>query len=411
MNCIEKGILRSRMDGELHGQELEEVDRHLAACAHCRREIEEMSAAAGRVQRILAPLAPKPGDIEDDARLALARFRARELPSEAEPASAPAGGLLGRVFSPRWAMASGAALAVCALALLMSFAPVRGWAQHVLAMLRVQKVEVVPVSVALPDVQTQERASKMLGQLISDNMVVTLAPGKPQDVTSAEEASRLAGFRVRALSARTDAPHMDVEGEQAFHLTLNRERLQSIFDELGRSDIQLPGSIDGAEVAVHIPKGVLLRYGSTPFKATEDSIDQAAHAAENGDFSAVNQVDLKNFVVLAEIPSPTVSVPPSLNIAQVAEAGLELAGLGPAEAQEFVQSVDWTSTLVVPVPREGGAFTKEPVDGVEGTLIAMPAKGKRPAGYSLIWVKEGIIYSLSGSGDASNAITLADSLQ
>jgi hypothetical protein len=51
------------------------------------------------------------------------------------------------------------------------------------------------------------------------------------------------------------------------------------------------------------------------------------------------------------------------------------------------------------------------VDGVEGTLIAMPAKGKRPAGYSLIWVKEGIIYSLSGSGDASNAITLADSLQ
>ena len=401
MNCIERGTLRAKIDGELRGPELEEVDRHLATCADCRQALDAMAAAAGRVQRTLAPLAPLPGEIDEDARLALARFRARELP--AEPAPEPPAGWFGRMFGQRWAMASGAALAVCALAFSFSFAPVRGWAEHVLSMLRVEKVEVVPISAALPDVQTQQRASKMLGQLISDNVVVTMPAGKPQDVSSAEEASRLAGFQVRVPTARSDAPHLTVESEQAFHLTLNRDRLQSIFDELGRSDIQLPSSVDGAEVAVHIPKGVIVRYGQTPDlpkDASDEQLNEALKAAASS-----------NFVVLSQIPSPTVSVPPSLNVAQVAEAGLELAGLSPAEAHDFVQSVDWTSTLVIPVPRQDGSFQKEPVDGVEGTLISMPPTGKRPAGYSLIWIKNGIIYSLSGSGDAGESLTLADSLQ
>ncbi|HEV2426468.1 MAG TPA: zf-HC2 domain-containing protein [Terriglobia bacterium] len=408
MNCIEKGILRAKIDGELHGPELEQVDRHLASCADCRRVMEEISAAAGRIQRALEPLAPPPGELDGDARLALARFRAGGLPAES---TEPAPGWFGRVFGQRWVLASCAGLAVGALAVSLSFRPVRGWAERVLEMLRVEKVEVVPVSTALPDIQTQERATKMLNQLISDNLVVTMAPGKPQDASSAEEASRLAGFHVRVPTARADAPHFDVEGEQAYHMTLNRDRLQSIFDELGRSDIQLPASVDGAEVAVHIPRGVLLRYGTTSDKQLLDSADQAAHAAASGDLSKASQIDLKNLLVLAEIPSPTVSVPPSLNLAQVAEAGLELAGLSPDEAHQYVQNIDWTSTLVIPVPREGGAFQKEPVDGVEGTLISTPAMGKRPASYSLIWIKNGIIYSLSGSGDAGDSLTLADSLQ
>lgn len=409
MNCIEKGILRARIDGELHGPQLEQVDRHLAACAECRRTMEEMSAAAGNVERTLAPLAPLPGEIDEDSRTALARFRAQEVPAESP--GEPASGWFGRVFGRRWALASGAALAVCALAVTLSFGAVRGWAEHVLEMLRVEKVEVVPVSTAMPDVETQERATKMLNQLISDNLVVTMAPGKPQDVSTLEEASRLAGFHVRVPTARADTPHFDVEGEQAYHMTLNRDRLQSIFDELGRSDIHLPASVDGAEVAVHVPKGVLLRYGTTSDKELLDSAHQAAHAAANGDISKASQIDLKNFLVLAEIPSPTVSVPPSLNVAQVAEAGLELAGLSSDEAHQYVQSIDWTSTLVIPVPREGGSFQKEPVDGVEGTLISTPATGRRPAGFSLIWIKNGIIYSLSGSDDAGNPLTLADSLQ
>src|SRR2546427_5170947 len=49
--------------------------------------------------------------------------------------------------------------------------------------------------------------------------------------------------------------------------------------------------------------------------------------------------------------SPTVSVPPDLNMSDIAEAALELAGMSPAEARSFCQTVDWSSTLVVPIPR------------------------------------------------------------
>jgi hypothetical protein len=273
----------------------------------------------------------------------------------------------------------------------------RSWGQRLLAMLRVQKIEVVSVDPVMPNL-SQDRAGKMLGQLISDNMVFTKQPGKAADVSTAEQASALAGFHVRTISARTDAPQLSVEGETAFHLTLNRERLQAVLEEAGRPEIQLPASIDGAEVSVQIPKVVLARYGQMP------KVEQGQDGSR-----AVMRSNDPNFIVLAEVPSPTVSVPPNLNIAQVAEAGLELAGLSPEEAQTFVQSVDWTSTLVIPVPREGASYQKFPVDGTEGTLITSPRHGGQ-TGYTLIWIKGGIIYSLSGLGDGGNALTLADSL-
>ncbi|HEY6291096.1 MAG TPA: zf-HC2 domain-containing protein [Terriglobia bacterium] len=398
MSCIDQGRLRARLDGEIRGRELEEVERHLARCPDCRGELAKMDADAGRVRGALQPLAPSPDEIDLDPGLALARFQAQDAPADHLGIH---GGLMGRIFGRRWAPAWGAAVAAGLVIAAISFAPVRSRAERLLAMLRVEKVEVVSIDPVMPNLETQDRAAKMLGQLISDNVVMTMPPGKPQDVANADEASRLAGFSVRVLTARPDAPRLSVEGEQAFHLTLNRDRLQAVVDEVGRSDIQLPAAIDGAEVAVHIPKAVVARYGD--IEKPEDSSQTHSH-----DWT---EAQLKDFLVLAQVPSPTVSVPPNLDIAQVAEAGLEIGGLSPEEAHTFVQSVDWTSTLVIPVPVHGGSYQKEQVDGVEGTLISMPSQRRRSAGYTLIWIKDRVVYSLSGSGDASNAVELADSLE
>jgi hypothetical protein len=109
---------------------------------------------------------------------------------------------------------------------------------------------------------------------------------------------------------------------------------------------------------------------------------------------------------MVQAPSPTVSVPPNLNISQVAEAALELAGMSPSEARSFCQTVDWSSTLVVPVPGNISSYQTVSVDGVSGTLISLP-NGQR---YSLLWVKDGIIYSLNGHGDPNQALNLAASL-
>src|SRR5512143_74421 len=122
-----------------------------------------------------------------------------------------------------------------------------------------------------------------------------------------------------------------------------------------------------------------------------------------------NMAGMKNLncTYLIQAPSPTVSVPPDLNMAEIAEAALELAGMSPSEARSFCQTVDWSSTLVVPVPRNTASYETVTVDGVDGTLItqAFP-QGNR---YSLLWVKNGMIHSLAGHGDASDALTLAAS--
>jgi hypothetical protein len=111
-----------------------------------------------------------------------------------------------------------------------------------------------------------------------------------------------------------------------------------------------------------------------------------------------------------EVPSPTISVPPDLNVAALAEAGLQIIGMSAAEAHAFCQTVDWSSTLVIPIPQSASSYRTIPVDGVNGTLIEMPPHDNFIGRYALIWVKNGIIYSLGGKGSAERALSATASL-
>ena len=395
MNCLSDGILRAKLDGQLNEEESAAVDRHLAECPPCRNKLETLAADAERVRAALATLEPGPQEVMSDAAFAYARFQAHQ-PAESRPIT-----VLSRLFAARlrpvWA---GAALLALLVACFGS-APARSWAQRVLAMLRVQKIAVVSIDTeALQGRQSGGDPGKMIGQFVSDDIVVTMH-SKPQVVSSASQATQLAGFQVRLPSARSDAPGITVEGEGAFQMTLNRDRLQGVLDELGRSDLKLPPSIDGALVAVHIPKAARVVYGqcSEPGKGSSQKPASAA--------------DLAGCVVLLEVPSPTVSVPPELNVRQLATLALQAAGMSAQEAEAFCETVDWTSTLVLPIPSDAGSYETTSVDGVQGPLITLRgwANGNGMPGYSLLWVKSGIIYSLTGFGSADQAVPLADSLE
>jgi hypothetical protein len=402
MMCLTDGILRAKFDGELSETEMREAETHLIACAVCRERAEAMVHQAREVDDILSTLAPSPNEPATDAAMALARFMARQRNAEAEAPSF-AGRLFARRLRPAWA-----ALAAACLALgLLSFAPARTWAQRILAMLRVQKITVVPVDLkSLGGPDSENAAGKLIGQMISDNVVVTIH-GKPQDVASAAEASQRAGYKVRLLGERADAPQLTVEGEQAFHMTVDRERVQGILAELGHSEVNLPASLDGATIAAHIPPVVVARYGNCP----ADRPKAESAPAQNGPPAPSAEVpDRSNCLVLIQVPSPTVSVPPELNLAELAEAGLQVAGMTAEQAHAFCKTVDWTSTLVVPIPRGVSSYETVTVDGVEGTLISVPRERRHPAGYALVWVKNGVIYSLTGCGNSAEAVPLAETL-
>ena len=58
MTCINDGILRAHLDGQLAGAELAGVTEHLISCADCRACFEKLRAECAQMENLLATLAP-----------------------------------------------------------------------------------------------------------------------------------------------------------------------------------------------------------------------------------------------------------------------------------------------------------------------------------------------------------------
>jgi len=408
MTCFDDGILRARLDGELAGTELAEVDQHLASCADCRVRFEKLSAETASARDLLATLAPADNDTALDPAAAHAHFRSRF-----GTADEPKTSWISRLFAPRWRPAWGLAAAAVMVAILVGVSPVRTWAQRVLAMLRVEKIAVVTIdpTTLMSGSEPDSRPYKLINQFIADNVVVTMDPGRPDIVSSVTQAARLTGYPIRTIGSLGAPQSIEVNGETAFQMTINRDRIETLLEEVGRSDIRIPESENGALVAVHIPRTVISMYGDCPVRHRHEISDTQSQAESLAERKMERMANMKssNCTYLIQAPSPTVSVPPGLNMSEIAEAALELAGMSPAEAHSFCQTVDWSSTMVVPIPRNTSSYETVSVDGVEGTLITETlSQGNR---YSLLWIRNGVIHSLAGHGNSSDALTLAASLR
>ena len=71
------------------------------------------------------------------------------------------------------------------------------------------------------------------------------------------------------------------------------------------------------------------------------------------------------------------------------EALLQVLGTEPAEARRIAQSIDWTSTLLLPVPQDLGSFREVTVNGVSGVLLEPFDPESESA---LIWQKDGMLF-------------------
>jgi hypothetical protein len=223
-------------------------------------------------------------------------------------------------------------------------------------------------------------------------------PGDPIAVANAEEASRLAGFNVRLPQGISPSQIYVMDGAE-FTFTVDRRKAQALLDESERSDLILPEAIDGAEISATIPVSVSVGYDACPAPHTGYLINAGIPSRQYPDC-----------VILVEMPSPTVSAPAEVNVEQLALIGLEFTGMTPIEAAVFTSTVDWTSTLVIPIPKGAAFYEVVTVDGVPGTLIRRSADAH--AQYVLLWVKDEIIHAISAVGtDYQKALDMANSLQ
>jgi hypothetical protein len=390
---INHADLRAFLDHELPATQQAQAEQHLVGCPDCRVRLQAVAERASLVGARMAALEPQPMEAPRSAAAAIAQFKQKQRKDKVP--------MLKTIFSKRpvWAAIS----AVLVLAVAFSFSPVQAWASEFLGLFRVQQVQVLPIDTTqLSSLSNDSSLVKQISQLFADSVNVTRQPGQPVVVGSAAEASQAAGFGVRLLGAGQGTPRISVQDGTAFEVVLNRQRAQALLDQAGRSDLQLPASIDGAKISVDVPTGVTAAYGDCPVPSASENGPAGGKGARLAQFS--------NCTMLAQVPSPTVNTPPDLNIAQLAEIGLQFTGMSAAEAHQFSQSVDWTSTLVIPFPRNAGTYEQVSVDGVSGTLIS-GGRGDSGDHYSLIWIKNSILYGLTGNGSSQQAVALAQSIQ
>jgi hypothetical protein len=270
--------------------------------------------------------------------------------------------------------------------------------------LRMQKVQAVNVDLSsFTDPNANPALHEMVAKMISDKVVVTV---NEQDQAAPDPASatKLAGFPVQLISSRKDQPKLAVSGEHVVNLTVDRSRLQAIFNEAGHPDLLVPQSLDGAAVAVQIPRAVQVQYGTCPTPTTATNA-----IANNVTGPPAASTEYSDCVRLREGPSPKVNVPPGLDVENLAQIGLEVAGMNPTQSHDFLQTVDWKSTLTMTVPRFLRSYQGVTINGTQGTLLTLA--GRRGPGYTLVWAKNGMVYSLVGFGDSSEAVALANSLK
>ncbi len=389
---LNDGPLRAALDHAIEPN----VAEHLATCRECSRRAEEMAQQTQRVDAHLAVLS-SPSDRVPSAPVALARFKNQRVSVTKEIP------MLRKIFNRRyraaWTMVAVGAL----LAVSMTFPPVRTWAEGVLAQFRVSKISVVTVNTdILSQLGNGTDLSKQISQMLSDSVTVLKKPQAPRTAANAADATKLAGFQVRLPTSRRDAPRLTVQDSGAFQFVVNRARAQSLLDQAGASSLKLPASIDGAVIKVNIPAGVIAGYGDCP------NLDEGADATNSKGSPGRTMI---NCIALTQIPSPSVDAPPDLDIQQLAELGLQFGGMTKDQAHAYASTVDWTSTLVVPIPRNAAQYKPVNVDGgASGYLIQRPLDDAPQ--YAIVWVKNGIIYAVGGVGsDTTAALSIANSLK
>lgn len=176
---------------------------------------------------------------------------------------------------------------------------------------------------------------------------------------------------------------IEVTPQFAGRVTTSSSALREVLEPLNIDDLTIPESLDGYPVSVRVGPIVQTTY-------------------EDGTGRSVSFVQAR---------IPDVQFPAGLDLSLLAEIGLRALGLEQREAHRFAQSVDWRTTLLVPVPTGASTFRPVDVQGRGGLLVeAMEgAPGERQN--RLLWSDGMLVYTLRGALPAQDLMTMAQSLQ
>ncbi len=388
MNQHDMGRLRAYLDGELLPDELAQVSAHLDACAHCRDTLVSLRERAHTVSVGMEKL-------EFQGRMpapqqALSRFRTEASATDRRSFRwenlAGRIGMTGRnIFSPRWRPWTVAVTAVLLVAILFTIAPVREAAADFLGLFRIRKFAVIPLDQAQMD-RLEGLARQAEGAFGEPQIIREEGPN--QVVAGAAEAAALAGYSVRSPARLPDGTNLEkviVRAGPAMHFEFSRDTVAAVLQAAGASTEGLPQT-ESIAFDVDVANAVLQQYqvvsNETRFARLE----------------------------LMQVPSPQVNLPEGIDPVALARTGFLFLGMPAEDAERMANSIDWTSTLVIPLPADAGSAREVSVDGVNGLLIEDAYSSHRNS--ALLWERDGILYFMNAANlDQKVLLDAADSLQ
>lgn len=374
----DESSLRALYDSELPLDLARSIEQHLANCAACATRYQRMTDRAEMVQARLTPadLAARQTPLAATSAYARLSKNISTRSNQKEP-----------VFSmnnrkPLWA-----ALTVLAVVLLAFSQPtVRAWASDFLSLFRVQNITVLEIDPLAFERMEGDMATSQdtLENLFRDNLTYT-GGDDLQPVSSLEEASAQVAFTPRIPTGMADVQYAVQPGMNA-ELTIDQPEMQAVLDAL-ETGAQIPAEVDGEIIYFSAESGVVAADGC-PVKPADDSTEDC--------------------VRLYQLPAPSVTAPAGLDVQKLGEGVLKALNLSDNEIRAFSSSVDWTSTLIIPIPRgENVQYSDVTVDGVQGVLLSN-TEGR--SGFMLMWVKDGIFYVLDGPGREAQALAIAETM-
>lgn len=286
-----------------------------------------------------------------------------------------------RASALRWRPALGAAVAAAVVASLFLFPSVRVSAQAMLDMFRVRKFAAVEFDpVRMEKLENSEMGNPMM---MLGSPEVLQEPGEPQTVATPEAAGAVAGIDVRTpseLPGGLALMKVWVEGAGAVRFTADATRLRSLLEALEIRDLEVPHAIDGKVVTVRKPQVVYQEFKSASRRA-----------------------------VLIQAKSPEVSLPAGANLPQLAEIGMRILGVEASQARRLSLSVDWNTTLLVPVPQNASSFRGVQIRGNPGLIVTSSGKGRpgegegrpregerRKEGAIVMWTEADRVFAVAG---------------
>lgn len=389
---LSDGEIRASLDQALSQADQARVQAHLEQCTVCQSKAVQLQERARFTAGQIAALSTAPA-AQHSGAAARRRLEARlaATPKEVHRMS--------RFFSrlPRAAWAGLALVLLLGAALI--FPSVRAAASNFLGLFRVQKIQMISVDANQLNDQLGDSSTV---QAIFDENVHVEQTTEGQEAVDAAEAAALAGFQVRTPQRMSEdqwvglgAPSWTVGPSGWIEIKIQLDQINTLLHEMDRADLRLPRQLDGETVRVDVQPSVTATWG--------DCVTETRHGADPDEPFKVTS----GCTTLVQMPSPTVIAPDGLDLVSLGEIYLEVMGVPRAEAERFAATIDWSSTLVLPIPQYEASYEDVTVDGVPGVIV----KSHNSREYMLLWVRDGIVHALSGSQSLVEALRIANSLQ